>query len=188
MAVAFLPGIDMSLALSLSLSLGHKKTLFMIFGGTLSLMIVALICAIGVGTLILNHPEIFRVFKLLAGIYILYTAYKIARSSLRVESFKVEKEVSKQTLFIQGFIADFSNPKAWIFMATLLPPFLDKTSLINSRLFIIISLIGIIQLIAFNAYALGGAMFRIFMNKYLNILSFLSAILLGIVGIWLIAN
>lgn len=187
-AAAFLPGIDMSLALSLGLSVGFRKTLFMIAGGTISLMIVAFICAIGVGTIILNHPDIFRVFKILAGIYILYVAYSIARSTLVVESKNIKSQISNKALFIQGFITNFTNPKAWIFVATLLPPFLDKTSLINNRLFIIVSLIGITQVIAFVSYAGGGAVFRKFMNSHIKYLTTLSAILLCIVGIWLIVS
>ncbi|QKF64844.1 LysE family translocator [Campylobacter corcagiensis] len=187
-AAAFLPGIDMSLALSLGLSVGFRKTLFMIAGGVISLMIVAFVCAIGVGTLILNHPDIFKIFKILAGLYILYVAYSIAKSNLKVESTSIKSKISNKALFIQGFVTDFTNPKAWIFMATLLPPFLDKTSLINSRLFIIIALIGITQIIAFVSYAGGGAVFRKFMNSYLKYLTTISAILLGIVGIWLIIS
>lgn len=48
------------------------------------------------------------------------------------------------------------NPKVWIFIATLLSPFLDKTNPVNQKMFILIFIIMLIEFISYNTYALGG--------------------------------
>lgn len=44
-SISFLPGLCMSLALSLGLSIGFKKTLWMMAGELLGVLVVILICA-----------------------------------------------------------------------------------------------------------------------------------------------
>lgn len=58
-AASYLPGINMMMALSLSLKFGYKNTLFMIIGGVLGLGFVSLVCCLEAGLIITNHPEIF---------------------------------------------------------------------------------------------------------------------------------
>lgn len=48
-AISLLPGLNMTLALSLGMSVGYTKTLFMMAGATISLGIVAFVCAVSVG-------------------------------------------------------------------------------------------------------------------------------------------
>ncbi|EIQ0248603.1 hypothetical protein N6A57_001307 [Campylobacter coli] len=47
-SVSLLPGLCMSLAFSLGLSLGYKNTLWMIFGELVGLALVVLCCALGI--------------------------------------------------------------------------------------------------------------------------------------------
>ncbi|MCZ6168493.1 LysE family translocator [Campylobacter ureolyticus] len=190
-AASYLPGINMMMALSLSLKFGYKKTLFMILGGTLGLGFVSLVCSLGASAIIINHPNIFKIIKILGGIYIIYLSFEIFlnASELREHenlSFNSNLKLLHLRFFLQGFVICNTNPKAWIFIATLLPPFLDKQNPINSKMFLLIFIIMLIEFISYNTYAIGGVWMKHAMKNKVKILERISAILMLIVGIWII--
>lgn len=49
----------------------------MILGGTLGLGFVSLVCSLGASAIIINHPNIFKIIKILGGIYIIYLSFEI---------------------------------------------------------------------------------------------------------------
>ena len=185
-AASYLPGLNMTMALSLSLNLGYKKTLFMIFGGVLGLGFVSVVCALGASAVIINKPDIFAVLKVVGGIYIIYLGFKMFFTTSSKYSHQAPKSISNLALFIQGFMICNINPKAWIFLVTLLPPFLDKNNPVNFKMFFLIFIIMIIEFISYNTYTLGGAMFKKFMKEYAYILEKISASLMVVIGIWIV--
>lgn len=176
----------MSLALSLSLNIGYKKTMFMILGGVFGLGFVSLVCAVGVGALIITKPEIFEILKVVGGIYILFLSYKMFMANSKFKDVKAVKPLSNLELFVQGFMTCNINPKAWIFLATLLPPFLDRENPINLKMFILIFIIMLIEFLSYNTYALGGLAFKKLMSKHVQVVEKISAFLMGVIGIWII--
>ncbi|EPM8487347.1 hypothetical protein ACTSDY_000604 [Campylobacter coli] len=62
-SVSLLPGLCMSLAFSLGLSLGYKNTLWMIFGELVGLALVVLCCALGI-EFILRYENLFKFFQI----------------------------------------------------------------------------------------------------------------------------
>ncbi|PSM52589.1 hypothetical protein CRN67_02340 [Campylobacter blaseri] len=84
----------------------------MILGGVLGLGFVSLECCLGTSVIIINHPNVFHILKTIGGLYILYLSYQM-----------FIKNSKFQTFFKRFFICNI-NPKAWIFISTLLPPFI----------------------------------------------------------------
>lgn len=183
---SFLPGINMTLALNYGILIGYKKTLFMISGSVLALGIVAFLSATSIGIIIIKKPFIFEIIKVCGGIYILYLAFKIFISTSKIKDSKVTYILNAKELFMQGFIACITNPKAWIFLAALLPPFLDKSNPFNAKMFLLIFIILCIEFFSFSVYALGGTFLKKFITKYISIVQKLSTILLSIVALWMI--
>ncbi|EHU5957025.1 LysE family transporter [Campylobacter coli] len=70
-SVSLLPGLCMSLAFSLGLSLGYKNTLWMIFGELVGLALVVLCCALGI-EFILRYENLFKFFQIAGALYLLY--------------------------------------------------------------------------------------------------------------------
>ncbi|QNH08985.1 hypothetical protein GZ983_004990 [Campylobacter fetus] len=64
--ISLLPGLNMTLALSLGMSVGYKKTLFMMAGATISLGIVAFVCVVSVGAVLAKFPIFFKFLPLFA--------------------------------------------------------------------------------------------------------------------------
>ncbi len=175
-SVSFLPGVTMNLALSLGLSIGFKKTLLMMFGSLCGFILVAVLCGYG-ANFILSYSLAFRIFQVISALFLIYLAWQFStqRVTLKEQHCKKKDGIS---LMIQGFIVSISNPKAYIFFLALLPPFLAK-----SNLFILISIMVILEFISLTTYALGGSMFRIFLSNHINKLSKFSGLCLFVLAL-----
>ncbi|MBR6876836.1 MAG: LysE family translocator [Neisseriaceae bacterium] len=183
--ISILPGINMMFAMSIGLSFGLKKAMFAILGLTVSLAILSFICGVGIGALIVKIPVFAILIKILGGAYLFYTSYKIYKSSTNL-TLQTIPNLNNKELFIQGFICTMANPKAWIFIGALLPKFLDNQNILNTRLFILIAIMTVIECCSLMLYAIGGAAFRKFMSDKLSIISKFSAVLIALVAILLI--
>ena len=62
----------MTLALSMGMSIGLKKTFYMMYGELLGVGLVATSSVIGVATIMLNYPTIFTILKYAGGAYLIY--------------------------------------------------------------------------------------------------------------------
>lgn len=184
--VSFLPGINMTLALNYGILIGYKKTLFMISGAVIALGLVAILSATSIGVIIIKKPFVFEIVKICGGIYILYLAIKIFTSTSNIKDSKITHILTHKELFMQGFITCITNPKAWIFLAALLPPFLDKSNPFNAKMFLLIAIILTIEFVSFSVYTLGGSFLKKFITKYIFLAQKISAILLIIVALWMI--
>lgn len=178
-SVSFLPGVTMNLALSLGLSIGFKKTLSMMFGSLCGFTLVVMLCGYG-ASFILSYSLAFRIFQVISGLFLIYLAWRFFTQKITLQEQHCEKK-DRISLILQGFIVSISNPKAYIFFLALLPPFLAK-----SNLFILASIMVILEFIALMTYALGGSMFRLFLHQHINKLSKFSALCLFALALWIL--
>ena len=79
--VSATPGLCMTLALSLGMTIGVRRTLWMMAGELVGVAVVALATLAGVATIMLAYPEIFMIFKLVGGSYLAFSGY----SALAIE-------------------------------------------------------------------------------------------------------
>ncbi|CUU72049.1 LysE family translocator [Campylobacter hyointestinalis] len=181
--ISLLPGLNMTLALSLGMSVGYKKTLFMIAGATISLGIVAFVCAVSVGAVLAKFPIFFQIFTVICAIYLLYLSYKMFLGS-KFNLDEKAKDVSSKALFWQGFMS--SNPKAWAFFTALFPLFIDSVSPFGIRLYMMILVLMFIEIIDFNIYALGGVAFKKLLKTKAYLIERVSAVLIAIIAVMMI--
>lgn len=184
--ISLLPGINMTLALNFGINLGYKRTIYMMIGQILSLGIVASLCVSGLGFIVINRPSFFVFIKFVGGIYIVFLAIKLFISTSRMIKTNQNYSLGKKELFLQGLIASISNPKAWIFLATLLPPFVDVQNPFGLRSFMLVFVIMMIEFFSLSLYAFGGVLIWKFMSKYMRIFEIISALLLFSIGAYMI--
>lgn len=179
-SVSLLPGFCMILAFSLGLSLGYKNTLWMMFGELVGLALVVLCCALGAG-FILQYEILFKIFQICGALYLLYIAFVIFKTKNQIAQERIVKK-RKFSLIIQGFIASSSNPKAWIFMLSILPSFLH----LKASLSFLLCVILFIEFCSLSLYTLGGSVFKIFMNKHLDKINKFSALCIFVLALSII--
>lgn len=182
----------MTLAMSLGISIGVRKTLWMMFGELMGVGLVAVAVMMGIAALFLAFPEWFMVFRWVGGLYMLVLGIQLWRSRGRLavlDANTQKPEVSRSELWLQGFLTAVANPKGWLFLAALLPPFIDQNRSLVPQLLVLLSLMLIIECVCLLLYANGGQILRKVLlrksaTKWLNRLS---GTLMLAVGVWLIA-
>ena len=61
--VSITPGMCMTLAMTLGMSVGVRRTLWMMVGEVLGVATVAIAAVIGVASIMLNYPDLFAFLK-----------------------------------------------------------------------------------------------------------------------------
>ncbi|MBQ4833790.1 LysE family translocator [Pseudoalteromonas sp. MMG010] len=186
--VSITPGMCMTLAMTLGMSIGVRRTLWMMLGEVCGVACVAFAAVLGVASVMLNYPDIFTILKYLGGAYLIYIGINMYRDkgSLAVEN-QDSKNVSKYSLLSQGFVTAIANPKGWAFMISLLPPFININYAVAPQLSMLVVVIMLSEFLCMLVYASGGKTLKHFLSRGNNIIwmNRIAGSLMMVVGIWL---
>lgn len=180
----------MTLALTLGMTIGVKRTGWMMVGELVGVALVAGSAALGVAALMLNYPDIFILFKYLGGLYLGYLGIQQWRSKGKLALTNDTTNLPVNTVWqlaLQGFITAVVNPKGWAFFVVLLPPFIDTSIPIAEQLVLLILIILLLELCCLIIYASGGQMLKrlLLHSGNVRLMNRLSGSLMMGVGIWL---
>jgi homoserine/homoserine lactone efflux protein len=188
--VSITPGMCMTLAMTLGMSIGVRRTLWMMLGELTGVAIVAIAAVLGVASIMLNYPQVFEILKYAGGAYLAYIGINMWRAKGKmavINPSQIQAKVPRATLISQGFITAIANPKGWAFMISLLPPFIDITKSVTPQLAVLLGIIMVTESVSMLAYAAGGKSLRLFLTRGDNIrwLNRIAGSLMIAVGIWL---
>ncbi|MDX2510289.1 MAG: LysE family translocator [Desulfobacterales bacterium] len=188
--VSVTPGLCMTLALSMGMTIGVRKTFYMMWGELAGVALVAIASVSGVAALMLNYSVLFIVLKYAGGMYLFYLGFQMLRAKNDIPARFDQKKllnISKKSLMFQGFITAIANPKGWAFMISLLPPFINSNKPLIPQLSILVGIILITEFTCLILYSNGGRTLSRFLGKKGNIilLNCISGLLMMGVGIWL---
>ncbi len=188
--VSVTPGMCMTLALTMGMTIGVRKTFYMMWGELAGVALVAIASVSGVAALMLNYPVLFLVLKYAGGMYLGYLGFQMLRTRNKVPERFDRKDllnVSRQSLIIQGFVTAIANPKGWAFMISLLPPFINPDLSFIPQLTILVAIILTTEFTCLVLYSNGGRTLNRFIGKKGNVslLNSISGVLMMGVGIWL---
>jgi homoserine/homoserine lactone efflux protein len=188
--IALSPGLCMTLSMTLGISIGVRRTLWMMAGELAGVVLVGIASLAGVTALMLNYPGIFTAARFAAALFLLWSAMRAWRASSDVSVGGKDVGLTQSQLITQGFVTATSNPKAWIFLAALLPPFIDADRDIIPQAVILLSLIVVIEFISLLIYARGGRVLKDMLTRrgldhWLNRIS--ACMMMGIAA-WLILS
>jgi len=190
--VSITPGMCMTLSLSMGMSIGLKKTFYMMYGELIGVGLVATSSVIGVATIMFQYPTIFLVLKYGGGAYLVYLGIQmwlsVGKMALSLE--ECNYNISKKNLAIQGFVTAIANPKGWAFFIALLPPFIDKTLPITSQLVVLIFMILVLEFSCLVIYASGGKTLRKLLQNSSNVrlVNKVAGTLMMGIGVWLASS
>lgn len=188
--VSITPGMCMTLALSLGMSIGYKRTLWMMIGELAGVALVSVSAVIGIAAIMLNYPMLFVSFKVLGALYLIYLGVQMWRSKGKLVLSGDGSPVmvgGNWNLVMQGFITAIANPKGWAFMISLLPPFIDQSAPLTPQLMLLVGIILISEFVCMTLYATGGKGLKRILGKSQNVrtLNRIAGSLMVGVGIWL---
>lgn len=188
--VSATPGMCMTLSMTMGMTIGVKRALWMMAGELIGVGLVAVLSVIGVAAIMLNYPQVFTVFKSIGGAYLAYIGIQMWRSRGKMaisDNFEAGTVASRQELAMQGFVTAVANPKGWAFFISLLPPFLNASMPMAPQLAVLIAVILTLEFTCLLMYASGGRTLRAFLEKSGNVrlLNRIAGSLMIGVGIWL---
>lgn len=187
--VSVTPGMCMTLALSMGMSIGLKKTMYMMYGELLGVGLVASSSVIGVAAIMLTYPSVFVVLKYAGGAYLIYLGVTmwLSRGKMALDLNSSNFELSNKKLAMQGFVTAIANPKGWAFFVALLPPFIDDSLAFTPQLSVLILLILLLEFSSLMIYATGGVTLRKLLQNSSNVklLNKIAGSMMIAIGLWL---
>ncbi len=187
--VSVTPGMCMTLAMSLGMSVGLKRTFYMMAGELLGVAIVACSSVVGVAAIMINHPDIFTIFKYMGGLYLGYLGVQMwmSRGKMALSQTQCSVTISASSLALQGFITAIANPKGWAFFIALLPPFINQHKPLFTQISLLLAIILVLEFLCLILYASGGNTLRKFLQKSNNVkrMNRIAGTLMLGVGVWL---
>lgn len=186
--VSISPGMCMTLALSLGVSIGVRRSLWMMAGEVLGVISIATLAVLGVAKLLLSWPLAFVAMKIIGGLYLFWVGCQLLGSKGKLSFGEGSNQSSApRALFLQGLLTACANPKAWAFNVAILPPFINFEASVTLQLAVMLGVIACTEFICMLIYATGGRSLRHLLvqddgAKWLNRVS---GSLMILVAVWL---
>ncbi|MFC5694346.1 homoserine/homoserine lactone efflux protein [Pseudomonas sp. GCM10022186] len=125
--ISLSPGAGAIASMSSGLQYGFWRGYWNALGLQLGLALQIAIVAAGVGAILATSALAFSLIKWFGVVYLVYLAvrqWKALPSDMADDS--AERPIGRPlTLVLRGFLVNFSNPKAIVFMLAVLPQFID---------------------------------------------------------------
>jgi homoserine/homoserine lactone efflux protein len=130
--IAVSPGSGAVLSMSHGLSYGVRRTTATIVGLQLGLAVILLVAGLGVGAVLTASATAFTVIKVVGACYLLWLGWRqwrapVAKSRAMRRLRPSEPELTVGQRVLRGFLTNVTNPKGIVFMAAVLPQFIQPT-------------------------------------------------------------
>lgn len=109
LAMSVSPGPVNMIVVSSGSNYGIRKTFAFVSGATIGFTLLLLFIGLGFSEVINLYPYFLKTLAIVGSLFIIYLGYIIATAKP-----KLGIEDHKQPTFIQGFLLQWLNPKAWI--------------------------------------------------------------------------
>ncbi|MFV7771164.1 LysE family translocator [Shewanella marisflavi] len=192
-ALLLIPGPDMLLIASSSLSYGKKVGIYASFGNATSGLILTLLAALGVSALIAVTPLALELLRIIGGLYLLKMGWDCLRATPAQTPELVQEDKIAKQLYRRAVVSNLLNPKALLFFVLFLPQFVSSQLAVSSAqqmlaLGLVLNLMGLLfnlMLVALvgslGQSLLNNEKFRVNQNKFMGVI-FIS------LAFWLLAS
>lgn len=155
-AVSLTPGMCMTLAFSLGLTQGYRRTLWMMLGEMAGVAVVVSTTVLLLAWLLTLDPTVFQGLALIGGGYLLWIAWQLWNAHEHFAAGAGKRALGSAQLTALGFTTAIMNPKGWAFMIALLPGFMDSSVSTISQLATFLSVMLVTEFLSMSLYAGGG--------------------------------
>ena len=189
-SVSFTPGLCMTLAFTLGLSIGYKRTLWMMLGELSGVASVFTATFWSLGWLLSQDPIYFQIISFVGGVYLLYLAFQLFRETPETIESRDLKKTHPMALAILGYVTAVSNPKGWAFLMALLPGFVSSDTELTSQFIIMMGIMLTTEFISLTVYATGGQWLssRLSSSKGIVNANRVAASMLTLAALWVLSG
>ena len=158
LAMSISPGPVNMIIVSSGATYGIRKTFSFVSGATIGFTLLLLFIGLGFYKIIDVYPNFLKYLEVAGSLFIIYMGYLLASS-------KPELGIKKQNLptFMQGFLLQWLNPKAWIACVAGVSLFSEPN---NNEVFLTFSLVYfVVCYLALFSWSVLGSKVTIFLNN-----------------------
>lgn len=156
---AVAPGSGVILCMSHGLTHGMRRTSVTIAGMEIGMVTILFIAGAGLGAVLVASEHAFIAVKIIGALYLIYLGVMQWRSPIRIEQSAPGQPgqtpgSSAHRRFLTGLLTNLTNPKGIVFMAAVLPQFIDPARPLLPQLCILAATMVCIDLVVLHGYAL----------------------------------
>ncbi|OEC36855.1 homoserine/homoserine lactone efflux protein [Pseudomonas cuatrocienegasensis] len=152
--ISLSPGAGAIASMSAGLQYGFWRGYWNALGLQLGLALQIVIVAAGVGAILAASELAFTLIKWFGVLYLLYLGYRQWRAlPSDMQAPAEQRPIGRPlTLVLRGFLVNFSNPKAIVFMLAVLPQFIDPQAPLLAQYLVIGVTMIVVDLIVMAGY------------------------------------
>ena len=189
-AVSLTPGLCMTLAFTLGMTVGYRRSLWMMLGELLGVATVFTATFWSLSWLLNQNPIWFIALSVAGGAYLLYLAVTIFRQP--ATAMKAIETLSTRWYQLAGlgFVTAIGNPKGWAFLLALLPGFITSAIPIGVQYTWMLVIMMMTEFTSMSLYAAGGRWIASKLSDSDSPFAThrVAALLLGAVSIWVFSG
>jgi threonine/homoserine/homoserine lactone efflux protein len=155
-AMSFTPGPNTTLSTALAANGGLRRAMPFVCAVPLGWGALLLLCALGLGALLLAVPVLALVVKLVGVAYLLWMAFKLSRS----RQMGVADAARLQVGFWQGVALQFVNIKAWMLALAIVSGWIAGRADPTQRLMVVVPTMLVFAFSSNLLYATLGSLLR----------------------------
>ncbi len=176
-ATSITPGPSNLILLAASANVGFWRSTPLVLGISLGFLSMLLIVGFGLGQVLRANESLHAILKTVSLFYILWLAWKIARSAPLKSGD--DETGSRPLTFLQMALLQWVNPKAWAVALTVTVAYTTPTNYAASLLLMTL-VFGIVNLPSVSAWAVFGSVLRKLLHDPVKVRAFnlLMAVLL----------
>lgn len=163
------PGPGNFLLLASGVNFGFRRSLPLVFGISFGFLTMVFCVGIGLGQILKQAPVIYTILKFVCAGYVLWLAFKIARS--RSMGSDSQDQLAKPITFFQAAAFQLVNPKAWAVALIVTVSYTSPEQYLSS-LILVILLFALVNLPSISLWAASGVALRHFLDSTRKIATF----------------
>lgn len=154
--IAVTPGPGMAASVATGLRHGYRAALALILGLQAAFLVHLTVVAVGLGALLAGSATAFDLVKFCGAAYLVWLGIQKWRETPHAVG-EPPPATRRRGLFLQGLLINLSNPKAVIFIAALVPQFVDAAAPQPPQYLLIAATLCLVDIVVMSACALAAA-------------------------------
>ncbi|NKY42981.1 LysE family translocator [Nocardia cerradoensis] len=164
LVLVVVPGPSVLFAITRAITIGRREALFTVAGNAVGVYLQVAAVAFGLGTIVAASATVFTAVKLLGASYLIYLGVQAIRHRGGLaEAFTTQvPEIRRGAvpMLRDGLVVGVANPKSVVFLAALLPQFVDQGGWVPGQMLVLGLCIPLFGLIFDSTWALTAAAAR----------------------------
>jgi threonine/homoserine/homoserine lactone efflux protein len=123
-----IPGPSVVFTIGRALTYGRAVALLTVVGNSFGLLAALVLVSLGLGNLVATSDTAFEVVKVGGAVFLVFLGIQALRHrhGINVSDGAEAPAIRGVRALRQGFVVGFTNPKAYVIFAAVLPPFVDR--------------------------------------------------------------